>query len=309
MSDRVDGAAHDDPLVDLPHWDEVPDHFVWASFERASDRNCLELRDGARQQEALLAHTANFYVIPDQFGVVDGHVLVLPKASVSSIAGLDRTHDVEIDWLLTHVSDVVRAVYGRQVVVAEHGECGCTTADQAHVHVVPIPRSVTRAQMIAAIDRTLRRRMVGVERVTYKNTAFRSAEDMRALYDVPGANVAGRVLRCADLVDAGQYPEAARAQSNLMQPYVYFKGAGVQFTTLVGFGSQFVREVVATVGDRGDQSWDRRAYPVRDHMFTTFSRLVEPFAATCKGAFRYTARHARVATTVDTLGTEAGWAS
>lgn len=297
MAEQINGRRTVVARPNIPTWQVDPDHFVWDAFDWASFDARTSLKGDALQQEALLAETASFYVIPDQFGVVDGHVLVLPKEPISSIAGLDLNYDDELTWFLRRVRAVVGAAYSNQTVVAEHGECGCTTADQAHVHVVPIPASATRFQMADAIDRTLRRRMVGVEHVTYKGVSFASSEDIRALYEQPGVSAAGRVLRSADLVDEGHYPAAARTASELIRPYVFFSGAGVRFTTLVSFGSQFVREVVATVTGRTDGTWDRRAFPSRTHMFATFERLVAAFEASRTDDFGYLSRLTRATST------------
>lgn len=301
VTEQTEGRGTTDPCPEIPTWKVDPDHFVWDAFDCASRDARTSLDRDALQQEALLAETTSFYVVPDQFGVVDGHMLVLSKAPTSSIAGLDPSHDAELTWLLRHVRAVVDAAYGSQTVVAEHGECGCATADQAHVHVVPIPASTTRVQLVDAIDRTLRRRMIGVERVTYKDLEFTSPEDVRDLHQRLGAKAQGRVLRCADLTDGGPYPTAARARSALAQPYVYFSGPGVRFTTLISFRSQFVREVVATAIGCTDGSWDRRVRPVRDHMFTTYERLVESFAATVVSDHGYLPRLLRTKPTAPNL--------
>lgn len=293
VTEHTEGRGTTGPCPEIPTWEVDPDHFVWDAFDWASRTARTTLDTDALQQEALLAETATFYVIPDQFGVVDGHVLIVPKAPISSIAGVDSRHDNELTWLLRFVRNVVGTAYGSQTVVAEHGECGCATADQAHVHVVPIPASATRSQLVEAIDRTLERRMVGVGRAIYKNLEFTATEDIRALYGRPGVEVEGRLLRCATLVDDGPYPAAARASSALSHPYVYFSGPGVRFTTLMSFGSQFVREVVAAMTERTDDTWDRRTYPVRDNMFTTFERLVKPFAATAVSDYSYLPRVAQ----------------
>ena len=262
------------PLTDVPHWTHVPDHFVWEAFDRASrDPAVWRLECAAAQQEALLAETANFYVIPDQFGVVSGHVLVLPKARTTSIAGLDERHDDEIMWLLRHVSRKVSSEYNSQVVVAEHGECGCATAGQAHIHVLPVPASVTTEGLRTAVNRALRRRMAGVERILYRDLEFTALEDLHALKDAEGAQVIGRQLLTDDLPEAGDYPAAARSATGLTRPYVYFAGPGLRFLSMCSLRSQFAREVVALASGLPPGTWDRRINLSRDNMFATFERL------------------------------------
>ena len=193
----------------VPHWTDVADHFVWDVFAALSGDNRRRLAPEASQQEALLAHTDNFYVIPDQFGVVDGHLLVLPKRPATSIACLDRSLDDEVIWLLNHVSKIVAEAYEAHTVVAEHGECGCGTNDQAHIHVLPIPGMVTREDLTPVIDEVLARRLAGIERIVYRDAEFTALEDLRQLLSVDGAQIIGEQVRSADLTMAGVYPSAA----------------------------------------------------------------------------------------------------
>lgn len=263
--------------VTIPHWTETPDHFVWDAFDRASRIPGRRLEPDAAQQEALLAETCNFYVIPDQFGVVSGHVLILPKKRATSIAGLCPSIDDEITWLVESVSALIAAEHDAQIVIAEHGECGCATAGQAHVHVLPIPKTVPPSRLRAVIDGVLRRRMVGIERVTYRGTEFTALEDLRALTGVAGADISGHQLQCADFVNSGPYPAAARTASGLVRPYVYFVGPGVRFISTRSFRSQFVREVVSIAASQPQGAWNRRVHTDRGNMFRTFARLAPAF--------------------------------
>jgi diadenosine tetraphosphate (Ap4A) HIT family hydrolase len=272
-----DGTNRSAGPVRIPRWTEIPDYFVWEAFDWASRDPERDLGPEALQQEALLAETENFYVIPDQFGVVSGHVLVLPKRSATSIADLGPAIDDEITWFISCVADVVTAAYNAQAVITEHGECGCATASQAHVHVLPIPRTVTPAQFETIIDEVLQRRMVGIERISYRETEFTALEDLQSLINVAGATVTGRQVRCADLTDNGPYPATARSASGLIRPYVYFAGPGVRFISTCSFRSQFVREVVSRATAQPHGSWDRRVHIDRSNMFATFTRLAPAF--------------------------------
>ena len=277
-------------LVKIPHWTAVPDFFVWDAFDWASRDAGRTLGPEAAQQEALLAETYNFYVIPDQFGVVSGHVLVLPKKPVTSIASLDVSIDEEINWFVDHVAEVVSTVYDAQVVIAEHGECGCATAGQAHIHVLPIPNAVTATRLRTIIDDVLRRRMVGIERITYRGAEFTALEDLHALIGVAGAHLTGDQLQCADFSDEVTYPAAARTASGLIRPYVYFAGPGIRFVSTCGFRSQFVREVVSIATSQAQGAWDRRVHTDRSNMFSTFARLAPAFGEAASAAHGFLPR-------------------
>lgn len=255
----------------------MPDYFVWEAFDRASSDPARQLKPDASQQEALLAETENFFVIPDQFGVVSGHVLVIPKRPSTSIAGLDGNSDDELVWLLAHVSTLIAEAYGAQAIVAEHGECGCATAKQAHVHIIPAPANVTPADLRGVIDTVLQRRMVGIERIIYRDLEFTALEDLQMLIDADGATVVGRQMRTDDLAGAVDYPAAARFKPPLTEPYVYFTGPGLRLFSRCNVGSQFVREIVARASGLPAGTWDRRVNTSRHNMFSTYTQLSSPF--------------------------------
>jgi diadenosine tetraphosphate (Ap4A) HIT family hydrolase len=282
----------------IPHWTEVPDYFVWEAFDWASrDRKRILGPDG-KQQQSLLAETENFYVIPDQFGIVSGHLLVVPKERTTSIACLDPPSDDEIAWLLEAVCEIVADAYEAQAVVAEHGDCGCATASQAHVHILPIPTEVTPARLRDIINEVLRRRMAGIERITYRGTEFAALEDLKSLQGAAGARVTGRQLQCADLAAHGTYPASARAVAKLERPYVYFRGPGIQFVSPHSFRSQFVREVVAIAWSQPPGEWDRRRANVsRKSMLATFGRLATAFEQCKSTKYGFRARGGRLNTT------------
>lgn len=281
--------------MDIPHWTKVPDYFVWEAFHWASRDTGRIVDSDASQHELLLADTQNFYVIPDQFGVVSGHVLILPKQQpASSIATVDSSVDEELTWLLKRVSTMVAIEYGAQIVVAEHGECGCATASQAHIHVLPIPEAISSQQLRTIIDMTLRRRLVGIERITYRGTEFTALEDMQALIHIDGAEVSGRQLQCSDLANDCIYPAAARTASGLIRPYVYFNGPGIQFVSTCSFRSQFVREVVSIAISQPPGAWNRRVHTDRSNMFSTFKHLAGPLLQYNDAMYEFTPRGGRL---------------
>ena len=288
MDAQVTDSAADS--MSIPSWKEVPDYFIWDAFNWASRERERDIGSGAKQQELLLAETKNFYVIPDQFGVVAGHLLVLPKARVTSIAGLGSDLDGETRWLVDHVSHVLTTEYDAKVVIAEHGECGCATAGQAHIHALPVPNALTPEGLEGIIDKVLARRMVGIERILYRGAEFTALEDLQALINADGAEIIGRVLKCADLASDGAYPATARTASGLARPYVYFAGPGVRFISMCSLRSQFVREVVSTAAGQSPGVWDRRVHTSRTNMFATFAGLAPGFGKVDVGMHGFRAR-------------------
>jgi hypothetical protein len=181
-------------------------------------------------------------------------------------------------------------VYEGQVVIAEHGECGCATASQAHIHVLPISRTVTPTHLRMIIDAVLRRRMVGIERIAYRGIEFTAPEDLQSLINVDGTSVTGRQLQCADLVNNGPYPAVARTASGLIRPYVYFVGPGVRFVSTCSFRSQFAREIVSMAASQPQGTWDRRVHTDRSNMFDTYIRLAPAFWQSSYSMYGFEAR-------------------
>lgn len=75
--------------------------------------------------------------------LVDGWVLVAPRAHVLATADLDDCHWNELEEFAARTAASVKAVYGIEPVLFEHGpagwgrQAGCGV-DHAHLHVVPM---------------------------------------------------------------------------------------------------------------------------------------------------------------------------
>jgi hypothetical protein len=132
--------------------------------------------------------------------------------------------------------------------------------------------------------------MIGIERVVYRDIAFTALEDVQALVDADGASVVGRQLLTTDLVGSVSYPRDARTTTQLVRPYVYFRGPGVEFLATHDFRSQFVREVVGAAGGLPHKQWNRWTNVSRDNMFNTFTRLASAFRESTDTRFGFTPR-------------------
>lgn len=242
----------------IPHWETEPDYFVWTAFDTASRDPARFLERDSTQQEALLAESAGCYVVPDQFGVRDGHVLILPKRSVSSIAALDPQLDDEVRWVIHHVERLVAQAYDAHVVVGEHGECGSASIPQAHIHVLPIPASVDGERMRRIVEE------VSSQRVSHTDVS---------------------------LPDRGlDYPPAARALVERGRPYVYFAGPDTALLQTHDVQRQFVRQVASVANNLGRGVWDRHVNRSRENMFATFSTLAPVLARSGLSDFGFTPR-------------------
>ena len=89
----------------------------------------------------IVFSTNNFVVLPSVTPLVEGHVLLLPKRHVTSLAQVTRNNREELNRLLQFIYGKVGDLWTRPIIF-EHGigeektgGCGVT---HAHLHIVPL---------------------------------------------------------------------------------------------------------------------------------------------------------------------------
>lgn len=103
-------------------------------------RFCARLSSTAIEQTALL-ESDDFVAWPSLGALVEGWILVLPKAHCLSVRDLDAAGFTRFRSFLAHAARAVEATYG-PVAIVEHGPlgfgspAGCSV-DHAHAHVIP----------------------------------------------------------------------------------------------------------------------------------------------------------------------------
>lgn len=180
-----EGATPEDVI---PHWEEEPDIFNADYFLWASQPLVRKLSEDSWQQTTLLGETEELVFFPDQFGVVPddenlaaGHVLITPKIypmTSFAEAALDPQIKEETEWLNNVAAEIL--FDGGKVIKAEHGMCGCATAQQSHIHWVRLPDSTNEDQLEEAINTVNARRGIGVE-ISYKGDTFKEPHDVQTI--------------------------------------------------------------------------------------------------------------------------------
>lgn len=99
----------------------------------------------------VIWETKNFKVIPSLGGMVEGWLLVIPKAHYISYGEItDKGLLEELNILLQHTCKVVQKEYG-DYIVFEHGafekntKIGCGV-DYAHLHIVPVDLNLEKVK-------------------------------------------------------------------------------------------------------------------------------------------------------------------
>jgi ATP adenylyltransferase len=98
-----------------------------------------------------LFETKNFAVVPSLGSLVQGWVMVVPKAHVVCAGALSDSLANEMQRLTTEISAIVTRSFG-EVCVFEHGpstwrkSTGCSV-DHAHLHIVPVDFNLAAAAL------------------------------------------------------------------------------------------------------------------------------------------------------------------
>lgn len=188
---------------------------------------------GAYQDE-LICTTDNFFVISGYGAFVPGYILIVAKQPYRSLSVLNDSNYHELKWLTELMTRLVSKCYGKPVALFEHGMCGCTDSDNAHLHIFPISCQVTAEDVKAAIDRVLDNRGIGItdEIDQALRRPFRSAKSNQEVW----------TFEHMPKLSIDSYPQQCRTLHN----YIYFRTpfSDASFLTDANFGSQVGREIV-----------------------------------------------------------------
>ena len=207
---------------------------------------CSELAVSAERApwNAPLVETENFVVVPSLGALVEGWLLIVPKAHHISYGALPFDLRLEADALEAQTHDLLESQYGKPVVAFEHGPSaakhgtGCGV-DHAHLHLVPI-----ECDLLATV------------RPFVPSTAE------------------WKVCHWAERVDA--------YQSGLDYLYLKRPGSGGLITIANDFGSQVFRKAISShLGIDGEFSW--RDYPRIETVTRTMEALIGAHAQLGRG--------------------------
>lgn len=117
---------------------------------RLQDRECALCNPSSRAHEiwdSPLFESDNFVVIPSLGALVEGWLLIVPKAHFISFRNLSAALLDEFEELKRHVVQVQQNLYGA-ICGFEHGPAACNRTvgcgvDHAHFHLVPYSMKLT----------------------------------------------------------------------------------------------------------------------------------------------------------------------
>ena len=96
----------------------------------------------------IVISTENFVVMPTVGCFVEGYLLIVTKKHYYSFAEVPPEMMEELEKLIARVKEVLRNLYGQEVVCFEHGGAACSISmgsciDHAHFHLLPYSGSLT----------------------------------------------------------------------------------------------------------------------------------------------------------------------
>jgi diadenosine tetraphosphate (Ap4A) HIT family hydrolase len=151
-----------------------------------------------RPASAILFETTTLLVMPDEFPLLPGHTLIIPKEHLRCYADGSPALWHELDEATTRVRHFLEDTYGAPINAVENGVTG-QTVFHAHLHLIPgglstLPVGVADYEDVVAVDgwhdvgaHFVRRGeyyyvALGLERYVMESSACSSAMLLRARY-------------------------------------------------------------------------------------------------------------------------------
>lgn len=111
---------------------------------------CSALSAPTAAWDIPLAFTDNFVAVPSLGALVEGWLLLVPRAHAIAVGELSPAHLEELIGFKQVMADRLAALYGAEVWAFEHGPCGPARkagcgVDHAHMHLVPYDGDIVEA--------------------------------------------------------------------------------------------------------------------------------------------------------------------
>jgi len=101
------------------------------------------LKRDRMSQENIHPFSNRFFILPDLHPIIDGHLLLVPKAHFSSFSNVRADHESkkEADYLTELIKEFLIKTFNKPVVIFEHGGIA-QTVPHAHLHFLPTDLSI-----------------------------------------------------------------------------------------------------------------------------------------------------------------------
>lgn len=141
---------------DIDIGDFIPD----GKIQQPTKKDCIlcKIYNGRRNpnkkpMDMVIYESENFYVCPAKGAMVEGYVMICPKAHILSCAALPNEQRRELWNVINDIIYLLREIYDEDILMFEHGsgeEGKCKhekSIVHAHLHILPTNVRITEEQM------------------------------------------------------------------------------------------------------------------------------------------------------------------
>ncbi len=130
IGDYVEGDPHSDP-------DRICEFCAMIKDEKST------------YNQATIFSTTNFIVFTTVGAFVPGYLIIIPKAHIFSMGGIEEEHVEELEYLTLSLRDMLKDIYGKEVLIWENGSGTelkgkpATSVVHAHIHLCCVNGNIT----------------------------------------------------------------------------------------------------------------------------------------------------------------------
>jgi diadenosine tetraphosphate (Ap4A) HIT family hydrolase len=225
------------------------DVLAWDLFLTGSKNRNKLIPKISTLDNRLIFETKNLFVVAGLGCFVPGYYLIITKSPYTSFAQLNDQEYKEYNWIIDKLSKKITFTYGKDSAIFEHGMCACAGGlDHAHVHVMPIPSDKIEKTFERSVNKVLRKRAAGINKIEFKNHIFNNVHDISTIinFNENYKVIDGKLLVAKDLKKNEFSFKENRNELLLKQQYINFNlyGKNLGFCTDHYLGTQFGREMV-----------------------------------------------------------------
>lgn len=234
------------------------DVLSWELFFKGSNSRNKLLPTKSTLDNRLIFETKNLFIIAGLGSFVSGYFLIITKSPYSSFAQLNEQEFIEYTWVIRKLFEFNKLKYNRSSAVFEHGMCACAGGlDHAHVHVMPIPNEISINNFKQILNRVLKKRAAGINKIKFKDNSFENVHDISTIINLNDDYkiLDGKLLVEKDLFDSNLNFEKSREKLLSTQQYINFSTADtkISFCTNYYLGTQFGRELIYEILMQNDK--------------------------------------------------------
>ena len=228
------------------------DVLSWDLFNDNAIKRSDIIPDKVNLENRLIFETKNFFAVCGLGAFIKGYTVIITKDYLNSFAILDEDILAEFNWITDKINNFYKAKYNKEIATFEHGMCSCAGGlDHAHVHMMPVPKDVDNSEIIQIIEKVLKKRSAGIEKIKFNNHTFDNVHDISTIinfndnYEI----LEGKLLKFEDLKNYDEDFEKIRPLLLAEEQYINFKvpAKNFLFCTTHYLGTQFGREVVSEI--------------------------------------------------------------